>query len=95
MGDLNLPFEPCDEVPFTDLNYLVSSGVVILDSVVDVGDTPMPALVFRFAKPDGSGFHMTTMLVADAPDLLRLPELLHQSIDASVKAAQDRGSRRG
>lgn len=95
MGDLNLPFEAQEPVPFTDLHFHVASGVVVIASVVDVGETPMPALVFRFAKPDGSGFYTATMLISEEGDLERLPDLIRDTVAGACNAARERRARRG
>lgn len=94
MGDLNLPFEAQAPMPFMDSHFHIAGGVVVIASVVDVGETPMAALIFRFAIPDGSGFYTATMLVSEDEDLERLPQLMSDTVAGAINAAQERRAQR-
>lgn len=88
MGNLDLPFEPNDLTNLTDTHAHVASGVVVMAAVV----AGYPALVFRFAIPDGSGFYPPVVLAlseSHQPDALR--HLIDQSLTHAVQVAAAQG----
>lgn len=92
-GDLNLPFEPTpgdpgsNELDLTD--PLLSGGVVVMAAMIPTEDGGnLPGLVFRFAKPDGTGFHPPMLLACDEPDNLRaLIPLVRDAVNGAISAA--------
>lgn len=89
-GDLNLPFEH-NPSPFESTlghDASLSGGVVVLAIAAPIeGGGTMPGLVFRFAKPDGSGFYPDTALVCPAADLDGIVELVRHATAAAIRAA--------
>lgn len=93
MGDLNLPFEAQDPTPFPDPEVIIAGGVVVMAAVTQISPTErMPGVVFRFAKPDGSGFYTPVLLASESADLSELPNLIAQAVATAVEGAdvQDR-----
>jgi hypothetical protein len=98
-GSLNLPFEPVPgggfglpPDPETLFSGGVSVGALVLGDQVNASGVPqgnlIPAVLFRFAKVDGSGFHPPVILGCDRlEDLAALPELVRQAVDAALAAA--------
>lgn len=75
-GDLNLPFEPVPRAELPPESVMLSGGVVVLSLVVE----DRPAIGFRFAKPDGTGFYPMVVLCPDEVAALRaLPGLVEQA----------------
>lgn len=91
MGDLgnsmDLPLEPTTgELMDDHVHY--SGGVVVMPSVVDVPEVgPKPALVFRFATPEG-GFYPPVCLVQDDDQLAKLRPLIVESIQMARRGAK-------
>lgn len=96
MGDLgnslDLPYEDNPgPVPMPDQHVHFSGGVVVMPSTVDVPEVgKKPALVFRFAMPEG-GFYTAICLVADDEQMAKLRPLIAQSIHAAREAAKRGG----
>lgn len=88
MSDLDLPFEG-QEPTETDLGHgHTSGGVVILAAVMDLGEAgKMPTLVYRFAKPDGTGFYPPISLVIKADQAEKLVELTRSAVTRAVEVA--------
>lgn len=86
-NDLDVPFEPQKRTDI-DMHGHIASGAVILAGTVDVPDHGrMPALVYRFANPDGSGFYPPITLVAEPAQLLNLIKLTRAAVLAANEAA--------
>lgn len=91
MGDLghsmDLPLEPSSgELQDAHVHY--SGGVVVMPSVVDVPDVgKKPALVFRFATPEGE-FYPAIVLVQDDDQMAKLRPLINESIAMARRGAQ-------
>lgn len=88
LGDdgLNLPFEEQEPTWVTD-EYAVSGGVVVAGAVVPVpGAGNKPALLFRFAKVDGSGFWPPLLLVLEGDQVYQVPDLVSAASKAALKA---------
>lgn len=88
---LNLPFEenPGGQTFAVDVTGRLASGVVILAAVLPVPDVgPMPCLIYRFAKPDGSGFHPDVMLALTDDQAADLPKLTSDAVDSARRAAE-------
>lgn len=98
-GDLGLPFEPIPgggfglpPDPETLLSGGVSVGALVLGTDPNAAGVPqgerLPAVLFRFARPDGSGFHPPVILACDRlEDLAALPDLVRAAVDAAIAAA--------
>lgn len=87
-GDMRMPYEDNPEpVELTEQSILVG-GVVVLSLVVpDQLGGKHPALGFRFAAGDGSGFLPMLVLVASDDDLLALPDLVRKAVQGERRAA--------
>lgn len=87
---MDLPFErqARAEVPLDAA--MVSGGVVIAAALLPVpdGGPDMPALVFRFAMADGSGFYPPTVLTAELHQLEALVPLITQAVTTVSEAAR-------
>jgi hypothetical protein len=87
-NDLDLPFEqsPKFEVDLSDADF--AGGLVIAAAAVDVrGQGKLPALVYRFAMADGSGFYKPRVLVVDEDQLTKLAQLTASATAAAIGAA--------
>ncbi len=91
-NDLNLPFEPSD--PFEVQEPLIFSGGVVVcamyltlgDPGVPAGQVKHPAVMFRFAKHDGTGFHPPIVLACDrVNDLRALPALVEEAVKHAIE----------
>ena len=91
-GDLNVPFEPSPEGPMADIaDAAWAGGVVVLAMVADIGGDVTPCLAYRFAKPDGSGFHPPMILVLDNDeDAAGLIRLTRSAVFAATAAAKEK-----
>lgn len=90
LGDsLDLPFETQSETPGLQGEHVhYSGGVVVMAAVVDVPDAgKKPALVFRFARPDGV-FMPAICLVADDEQIAKLRPLINGAIAEARRGAQ-------
>lgn len=86
MADLDLPFEEDNTGTQLDLSdALVSGAVVVMAVVTNIG----PALVFRFHKPDGTGFYPPILLAAPPSSLRNLPGLVYQATATAIRRAND------
>lgn len=88
--DLNLPFQGIDPV-WVEEPMLLSGGVLVLAVNVPKPDgSRHPGILFRFAKPDGSGFHEPpTLFAPDRPaDLRALPAQVEQAVEHAIRSAQ-------
>jgi hypothetical protein len=84
MTDLNLPFEPVDPFQLPPELVQLSGGVVI--AAITLADRH-PALLLRFARADGSGFHPPVVLACDDPhDLEALSGLVADAAKLAIKA---------
>lgn len=92
LGDhnLDLPFMPQEPTPGLQGEHVhMSGGLVVMAAVVDVPQVgKKPALVFRFAIPDGSGFYPPVCLVADDDQIAKLRPLINEAIAAARRGAQ-------
>ncbi|NUR80770.1 MAG: hypothetical protein HOQ21_10040 [Dermatophilaceae bacterium] len=88
MRDMDLPF--AKQTP-TEMNLsaaAVAGGLVIMAAAVPVPEHgTYPALVYRFAKPDGSGFYPPIVLVVDEDQMLKTAQLTASAVAAAVEAA--------
>ena len=92
-NSMDLPLEPTTgELHIGDA--IISGGVVVMASVVHVPMIgPKPAIVFRFALPDGT-FHQPILLVADDDQMAKLRPLVVESIAMARRAASQAGGPR-
>ena len=85
-NSMDLPFEPSSGI-LHDEHVHYSGGLVVMAATIDVPEVGLkPAVVFRFATPEG-GFYPPVVLVADDAQLAKLRPLIHQAIAAARKAA--------
>lgn len=84
--DLDLPLEPTSgELQDEHVHY--SGGVVVMPSTVNVPEAGIkPALVFRFATPDGD-FYPAIVLVTDDDQMAKLRPLIVESVQMARRAA--------
>lgn len=93
-NDLDMPFDQVvDEITGETAAEIVNdamlaAGVVVMAASVPVAGVPWPAVVFRFAMPDGSGFYPPMMLITDHTQMAKLSVLTGRAVDAAIKAAQ-------
>lgn len=66
---------------------LLSGGVRVFGASVQTPPGPVPAVVFKFACPDGSGFYPPMLLVAKPEELRQLAALVDQAAAAALVAA--------
>ena len=80
---MNMPFEPQDETALPTEGVMLSGGCVV--AAIFIGHGPLgklPALMFRFAKPDGTGFYPATVLACDDfADLHGLAPLIQSAVN--------------
>ena len=89
LGDdgVDLPFERQQPTDLVD-EFLLSGGVVCAAATVPVPEIGIrPALMFRFAKADGTGFHHPILLLLEADQAESLVRLVRDSVDAACEAA--------
>lgn len=86
-NSLDLPFEEGPRGPLPDGHQHFSGGVVVMAAVINVPEVgPKPALVWRFATPDGD-FYTPIVLVMDDDQIAKLAPLIEQSVSVARKAA--------
>lgn len=85
---IDLPYEPTDPVPWMGDALNPTGGVVVLASVAEVGDEKWPAIIFRFTKPDGSGFYPPFILACTDDHLAKLRPILMAAIHDAREAAK-------
>ena len=88
-GSMNLPYEPQDETMLTD-HFAVCGGVVTMAATLDVEGTHQPALVFRFALADGSGFLAPVLLCVPQDEMRDLAQLMSRAAKDARKAALEK-----
>ena len=87
-NSIDLPFEASSGDLHDADDALFSGGVVVMASVVDVPEVgPTPALVFRFATPQGA-FYPPFVLVAADDQLAKLRPLVVEAIVTARNAAK-------
>lgn len=88
-NDLDLPFEPQKRTNLDISDGHIASGAVVMAGTIDVPDHGrMPAVLYRFANPDGSGFYPPIALVAEPDQLLNLIKLTRAAVLAAVGEAR-------
>lgn len=90
LGDsLDLPFEDTPPGMTLNENVVLAGGLVVMGAVVPVPALgPKPALVFRFVRADGT-FMPAVVLVLDADQAEKTPQLVAAATAAAVRAARD------
>lgn len=67
----------------------LASGCVLLALSIDLpAGGKAPAVGFRFAKPDGSGFMPLVVLVLEPERMENLPALLRSTVTGALRAAR-------
>jgi hypothetical protein len=89
MADLDLPFEEGARGELLDEHVHYAGGLVVMAAVTPLPapDGPTPTLVFRFARPDGSGFYPPFVLVLADGQMAKLRPLIMEAIAAARRAA--------
>lgn len=88
-NSLDLPFEESPRGELHDEHVHYASGVVVMAAVVPVPEVgPKPAVVFRFANPDGTGFYPPIVLVADDEQLAKLRPLIVEAVQTARRHAK-------
>lgn len=88
MRDMDLPFtrHAPTEIDLSDAD--VAGGLVMMAAAVPVPEHgTLPALVYRFAKPDGSGFYRPIVLIVDEDQMLKTAQLTASAVAAAIQAA--------
>ena len=76
----HLPFEDQPETPLEG-DFAVSGGIVVMAVLVPLPDeTKRPAIVFRFARADGSGFWPPVLLLLDDDQLRQVPGIVFEAV---------------
>lgn len=86
-GSMDLPYER-HEATIEDA-FLISGGVVVMAATVPVGDEKHPALVFRFAAADGSGFYSPVLLGLSREQMETLADLVVKATKDAIAAADE------
>ena len=89
-GSMNVPYESNPEPYDTELQGNLSGGVVVIGATIEVDGVWRPALIFRFAIPDGSGFYPDMALVAQDDELKDLPDLAGSAAADAIAEAHKR-----
>ncbi len=89
-GDLNVPFEEQDTTPLDLSDAQLSGGVVVMGAFLPAPDGgTLPCLVFRYARPDGSGFWPPIGLAGDnVAHLTALPGRVTDAVRAAGSRAK-------
>lgn len=85
-GGLDLPFEGQDRTDLTD-GFVMSGGVVVMAGVLPVDGRQEPALIFRFARPDGE-FLPPILLVVTDEQMAGLIPLVTKAVKAAITEAR-------
>lgn len=88
VNDLNLPFAAQAPVEHTEAME-ISGGCVLLSAVLPTADGgKQPALIFRFARPTGSGFYPPMLLVLEPTQMRGFPALVEQAVTRALEVAR-------
>ena len=88
-NSMEMPYESGGQGPMLDDHVHFSSGVVVMGAKVDMPEIgPKPALVFRFAIPNGSGFYPPVCLVLDDDQMAKTRPLINAAIHDAREAAR-------
>lgn len=89
MNEFDLPFlrhAVADEVELSQA--ATAGGVVIMAATLPVPEQGLtPALVYRFALPDGTGFYPPIVLVLDEDQMTKTAQLTASAVAAAIQAA--------
>jgi hypothetical protein len=87
-NSMDVPFEEGGAGELSDDHVHYSGGLVVMAATIDVPEVGMrPALVFRFATPDGQ-FYPPVCLVADDDQLAKLRPLISEAIASARRAVK-------
>lgn len=90
-GSLNLPYEDLPEPAYgeeIDLSdAALAGGMVTMAAAVSVGEGREPAIVFRFASPEGE-FYKPMVLVVSAEEMESLATVVGDTARAAVDAVR-------
>lgn len=85
-GGMDMPYEANLEPADIHENMVMAGGVVVAAATVPVGGHTYPALLFRFALPDGEFLPAVTLVCMPA-QLEALIPLVQNAVASAVKAA--------
>lgn len=88
---MNMPYESTgDPIPMTEVH--VSGGVTVGGVLIPVPGGTHPGVLFRFARPDGSGFMPPVLLAPDDRAALpALPALVEAAVTHVLNAHRQGG----
>lgn len=88
-NSMDVPFEADDSGGhLLDEHVHYSGGLAVMAAKIDVPEVGLkPALVFRFARPEGE-FYPAIVLVADDDQLAKLRPLIQEAIATARRAAK-------
>jgi hypothetical protein len=90
MRDMDLPFARQTPTEINLNDATVAGGLVLLAAAVPVPEHgTLPALIYRFTKPDGSGFYPPIVLVLDEDQMFKTAQLTASAVAAAIEAATE------
>lgn len=91
--ELDVPFEPQQPTEMDLSDGVLAGGLVVMAAAIPVtGAGTIPALVFRFAKPDGTGFYPPIVLTVDEDQMAKTAQLVASASAAAIRAASRGGT---
>jgi hypothetical protein len=85
---MDLPFARQTPTEINLNDAALAGGLVIMAAALPVPEQgKLPALVYRFAKPNGSGFYPPIVLVVDEDQMLKTAQLTASAVAAAIQAA--------
>jgi hypothetical protein len=85
-GGMDMPYEANPDVAHITEAMVLAGGVVVAAATVPVDGHTYPALLFRFALPDGEFLPAVTLVCMPA-QLEALIPLVQEAVAGAVKAA--------
>jgi len=87
--EFDLPFEDQPPYEMALVGAKFSGGVVISAGTIPARDgAVLPALIYRFAKADGSGFYPPIVFAHDEEHIIQITQLTSVAALAAVEAAR-------
>lgn len=88
MNSMDMPFARQTPTEVVLEDPAMAGGLVIVAAAVPVPERgKLPALVYRFAKPDGSGFYRPFVLMVGEDQMLKTAQLTASAVAAAIEAA--------
>lgn len=90
-NSMDLPYEEGPRDQYMDLdNAIISGGVIVIAATLPIPDAGVkPALIFRFANPDGSGFYDPMVLVCDDDQLTKTGGVITEAAAGAILRAKE------